>query len=77
MTTGWVEAVNSLVRSVTTLGLVAGFIWLALVKEIDAGLYSNVTMVVVTWWFATRGNQPQKPADPGAAPGPTNGGPKP
>ena len=64
MSNGWVEKFNQAVRGFLTLGLGAGFIWLAFIKEVGGDVYTNVFLVVIGFWFGSRG------APPAPLPGP-------
>lgn len=48
-----IDKFNQLVRSLVTLGLVAGFIYSSLiVKTVSQETFNNLVLLVVTWWFA-------------------------
>ena len=53
-----VEKFNQAIRGTVTLILVVCFCYLAIIKEIDAGLFATTVTMVVSFWFATRGGQP-------------------
>lgn len=72
MTSTWVETLAALVRIAITLGLISGFIFLSLKGRIAEEVYTNMVLMVVTWWFATR-DKGQRSTDPPQA----NGVPKP
>lgn len=54
---GRVEKFNQAIRGTVTLLLVLCFCYLAITKEIDAGLFATTVTMVVSFWFATRGGQ--------------------
>lgn len=54
---GRVEKFNQAIRGTVTLILVLCFCYLAIIKEIDAGLFATTVTMVVSFWFATRGGQ--------------------
>ena len=49
-----VDSLDKAVRALVTLSLTAGFIWLAVMKDIDSGVFANTFGIVVTFWFVQR-----------------------
>ena len=49
-----VDKFNQLVRAIVTLGLTAGFCWLAFVKEIDSAVFATTYSIIVTFWFVQK-----------------------
>jgi hypothetical protein len=51
-TTGRVQSLNQLVRSLITLGLSAFFIYGFIIGKISGEVFTNLVVVAVTWWFS-------------------------
>jgi hypothetical protein len=57
MPTGGVDTFDRLTRGIMTLGMTAGFIFLAITGKLSSDVYTNIYGIVVTFWFVSRQNQ--------------------
>jgi hypothetical protein len=54
MPTGGVDTFDRLTRGIMTLGMTAGFIFLAITGKLSSDVYTNIYGIVVTFWFVSR-----------------------